>query len=334
MLKKNPKLSVILPAFNDEKVVDRCLQTIKSQTFKDFEVIVINDASTDDTFKVIQQCTKNDTRFQVFDFKQNRGVAEARNFGLKVAKGEFVTFIDSDDVIHPRFFETLVALVGQDNKIPLVSCVAYNITDWRNVPSDWYVDFNQKLEILYLTKDFDFRKARFVCWGTLYRKDVVRNLTFDKSLIVGEDAFFWTQAFVNAGVVEIVNLPLYGYVVYPESTSHGELDEKRYTEIIAWEKIGQYLKDKVPEKFTDKLEASYYGEYCLRLSLKYFQDKTGVFKKELYSKAKSSLKYIDRGPIKMSLKMKYTIFVLCPPLYKVLINMFRRLKKGTPFSYN
>lgn len=328
MIKKNPRVSVIVPAYNAEKVIGRCLQTIKEQTFEKFEVLVINDASLDNTFSVIQECTKNDSRFQVFDFEKNRGVAEVRNYGLKIAKGDFVTFIDSDDVVHPKFLETLVALADQDNEIPLFSCVAYNISNWRNVPIIWGVDFNQKPEILCLTKNFDYGKARAECWGCLYRKDIVKDLRFDKSLNIGEDTLFWAQAFIQAGVVEIINLPLYGYVEYPESTLHGEFNEKRYTEIVAWEKVGYYLKEKVPEKFAGKLEASYYAEYCLRLSLRYFQDKTGTFRRRLYFKAKKALKYINRGPVSITVKIRYTLFVLCPPLYKVLIDIFMKLREN------
>lgn len=101
-----PKVSVILPVYNTEKYLDKCLISIKKQTLKSIEFIVIDDGSTDKSYEIIQKYAKNDKRFRIFHQK-NKGVGKTRNFGIKKAKGKYIGFIDSDDYVSSNYFEEL-----------------------------------------------------------------------------------------------------------------------------------------------------------------------------------------------------------------------------------
>lgn len=98
------KVSVIIPVYNVEKYLESCLESIKSQTFTDYELILINDGSTDESVAIMRRYAKTDARIRIIS-QSNRGVSAARNLGLSVAEGEYVLFVDSDDTILPDALE-------------------------------------------------------------------------------------------------------------------------------------------------------------------------------------------------------------------------------------
>ena len=119
---QNPKVSIIVPVYNAEKYLERCVNSLRNQTLKDIEIIVVNDGTKDDSIKLIEE-NFNDNRIKIFN-KENGGLASARNFGIKKAKGEYLFFVDSDD-----FIETDCLLdmynVAKKNKTDLVICDYY-----------------------------------------------------------------------------------------------------------------------------------------------------------------------------------------------------------------
>lgn len=102
-----PEISVIIPVYNAEKYLEECLQSVLAQTFVDFEIICINDGSTDHSLEILKQYAKNDSRIKIID-QQNKGVSAVRNAGLAIAKGAYIGFVDSDDTIENDFFEKLI----------------------------------------------------------------------------------------------------------------------------------------------------------------------------------------------------------------------------------
>ena len=114
----SPIISIIVPIYNRGKWLPNCLDSISSQTFKDWECILVNDGSTDNSLEIAQEYAANDARFIVFS-QENQGVSAARNLGLDHAKGKWVTFVDSDDEIAPDYLEILHKL-GEENNADLV----------------------------------------------------------------------------------------------------------------------------------------------------------------------------------------------------------------------
>ena len=109
-----PKISVIVPVYNTEKYLNRCIDSILAQTFTDFELLLIDDGSTDCSGKICDEYAAKDSRVRVFH-KENGGVSSARNMGLDNAQGEWITFVDSDDWVHEDFLKKRLALALNDN---------------------------------------------------------------------------------------------------------------------------------------------------------------------------------------------------------------------------
>ena len=102
-----PKISVIIPIYNTQNYLEKCLDSVINQTFKDIEIICVNDCSKDNSLEILKKYSKKDKRIKIIDFKENKGPASARNEALNIAKGEYISFIDSDDWINLDFYEKL-----------------------------------------------------------------------------------------------------------------------------------------------------------------------------------------------------------------------------------
>ena len=113
------KFSIIVPVYNVEKYLEDCLDSILKQTYDDFEVIVVNDGSTDNSQKVIDNYAKRDNRIKAFK-KKNGGVSDARNYGISKAKGEYFIFVDSDDTINDKLLEKLDKEIKKYDEIDLI----------------------------------------------------------------------------------------------------------------------------------------------------------------------------------------------------------------------
>lgn len=126
----NDKISIIIPVYNVEKYINKCIESIIAQTYSNFEVIIVNDGSTDNSIKTIVSLIKNDDRFIIYN-KKNGGVSDARNFGLSKAIGEYITFIDPDDYVDNDYLEYLYYLVKNYNA-DISICSLYNIFNNSN----------------------------------------------------------------------------------------------------------------------------------------------------------------------------------------------------------
>ena len=116
----NKQISVIVPIFNAEKYLTICIDSIIKQTFKDIEIILINDGSTDNSYKILQEYEKKDSRIVLINQK-NKGLGETRNYGIRIAKAPYLAFVDSDDFISPLMLEKLYLKIIQNNS-DLVKC--------------------------------------------------------------------------------------------------------------------------------------------------------------------------------------------------------------------
>lgn len=119
-MKKEKLLSVIIPMYNVENYVEECLTSVIKQTYTNLEIIVINDGSTDNSMAIAKNCGKNDKRIRIYNF-ENAGLSEARNRGLRVAQGDYIAFLDSDDWIENDMYEILMSY-AVNNNCDMVKC--------------------------------------------------------------------------------------------------------------------------------------------------------------------------------------------------------------------
>lgn len=201
---KSPAISVIIPVYNQEKYVGKCIRSVLGQYFQDYEVILVNDGSTDKTLTICQKYARQDTRISIID-KKNEGLAFARRDGLLQAKGVYIAFVDSDDYIEKNAFETLIGL-SKHQEIDLIVgnydrvYDSYGLIRQRNNAK---VYINRPIEkddvkSLFLgTEGIQQHSVAVYVWGRIYRKSCVLqayrergDMLFPQETNAGEDMFF------------------------------------------------------------------------------------------------------------------------------------------------
>ena len=181
-------VSVIIPAYNAEKVLTRCLDSVLGQTYHDIEVIVINDGSQDDTGGIADDYARKDSRVSVIH-QQNGGVSAARNNGLKNATGTWITFIDSDDFWTPQFLDSLISAGDADLIVGGYKTVGFHEIREVSYPALLLNTNKEMREAL----DDHITDMTFLCpWGKLFRNKIIseRAISFDRSMRIGEDTYF------------------------------------------------------------------------------------------------------------------------------------------------
>lgn len=199
------KISVILPVFNEEMLIERCVDSILKQTYKNFELIIVNDGSTDGTLEKIKKY--NDNRIKIYSQK-NQGAGQARNKGLEEATGDFICFVDSDDTINKNFLEIMSKLL-KEKQAQIVAC-SYS----RNTHKIYEL---KKQEAFKYLIELPEKIPMSVC-GKLFRKETIKEIYFDKSNHF-EDIKFAIEAFLKSDKAVYIEEKLYNYIRKNESRS-------------------------------------------------------------------------------------------------------------------
>ncbi len=210
-----PAVSVIVPVYNTEKYITRCLNSILTQTFTDIEIIVINDGSTDKSADIIKQLADEDSRIKIIE-QINQKQGAARNRGLEAARGKFITFVDADDWIDIDYIEKLYNCINKHNTDIAAASVV------RIKPSGKFKRYsNYKEETFYtgfnnLTKTLKV-PSHWQVWGILYKREILDKLRFEENVYY-EDPEFLTKALYNTKTLITVPGVKYYYFVNNFST--------------------------------------------------------------------------------------------------------------------
>lgn len=234
-----PQISIIVPVYNTEKYLHRCIDSILSQTFRDFELLLINDGSTDSSAIVCDEYLSLDSRIKVFH-KENGGVSSARNFGLDRAMGEWITFIDSDDWVSEKYLENLypVNTAEVDFVISYAKCFGKN----GEIPQRKYEDRHvnpQEIETLFLKNDFSWQTSP---WAKLYKKELCNDIRFVEGMHIGEDLMFLYTYIMRCARIYVSGSEYYNYDMSRDNTltkSVGMVE----AEVYVYTKICQMLEE-------------------------------------------------------------------------------------------
>lgn len=205
----NPKISIIVPVYKVEKYLDRCIESIVNQTYKSLEIILVDDGSPDNCPKMCDEWAKKDGRIKVIH-KENGGVANARNYALKRATGDYIGFVDGDDYIEFDLFETLINN-ALENECDISIC-GYQINNEGNPSSN--VRKTTKTDALRQIAAGDYKYG--VLWNKLYKKSVIENLEMP-NFVCCEDLVFNYYAFKNSSSVVECDDKLYHYMQNEDS---------------------------------------------------------------------------------------------------------------------
>lgn len=210
MKKSNPSISVIVPVYNSEQYLSQCIESILAQTFTDFELLLVDDGSTDSSGMICDRYAGGDRRIHVFH-KANGGVGSARNFAIDKAAGEWVAFIDSDDYIKEKYLQNLIG--HTDNEVDLLVSFPEVFLKDRSWKIDWYKEglVNQDdFSRLFSTYDMQEHTSP---WAKLYRMQIIRDngIRFINDMHFGEDAVFLYEFLLYARSVYITGKTDYCY---------------------------------------------------------------------------------------------------------------------------
>ena len=208
-LDKMQKVSIIVPVYNVEKYLPHCVEGILAQTYTDWELLLVDDGSPDDCGKLCDTYAAKDSRIRVFH-KENGGVSSARNLGLDNAKGDWITFVDSDDWIAKDTFECCLNIISGENSLvnDVIRFEMESVGGEESVHSA--LKYMTKTE--YVSRIVSRSTTLGVCGG-LYRKDLFdkTNIRFDEALISGEDWLVLLSLVIHAKSIAFINKPLYFY---------------------------------------------------------------------------------------------------------------------------
>ena len=225
MEQTTPKISVIIPVYNAEAFLPKCIDSLLNQSLTDFEVLLINDGSTDNSKAVCDKYANKDTRFKAIH-KQNGGPGAARNLGLKEAKGEWVVFVDSDDWVDADYLKDLYESIIPDSTPQ--GLVMQGIEFHTSESNIERLNFESHT---YLQHDSAkaFEEKQLQCYGyivaKIYNLAIIKehNLCFDESAKIAEDLLFLLSYVPYAGYIRLINGANYHYVISSESLSRNYL---------------------------------------------------------------------------------------------------------------
>lgn len=259
------KISIIIPMYNAEKYIARCLESVINQSFNDIEIIIVNDGSTDKSLEICRKYAEVDERIVILN-KENNGVSVARNQGMNVATGEYVMFVDSDDWIDESMCQDLYKRISECNAD---ICFCNNIKEYGNKSE--YIDFGDSKDVINLSlieeKDKKIAHRRETFRGPcakLYKRSIIidNNITFKRELAIGEDLVFNLEylKYCEKMVVEKKFLYHYRVNLYSETKRYRENAWDTYRKLLVI--LEEYLKSNFSkEEYIDRLN---------KLKLKYF----------------------------------------------------------------
>lgn len=214
----NKKVSIIIPVYNAESYIERCVKSLVRSTYKNIELILINDASSDNSFGICQELSNQYSCIRLLNNKKNKGVSYTRNRGLRFATGELIMFTDSDDWVENDYVERMVEEYYRHENA-LIICGYVNHDEVKNGRTDIFAwkDFQDTQIVNRKSVLYELYEQRLLqqLWNKIFRRKVIEEgkLCFDETISIGEDFRFILQYIKMAQIEQIVkyNYPLYHY---------------------------------------------------------------------------------------------------------------------------
>lgn len=320
-------VSVIIPAYNIEDYIGRCLDSVLSQTYKNLEIIVIDDGSSDCTGEILDDYEKKNHRMKAIH-KENGGVSSARNIGIDRANGDYIGFVDGDDWVDPKLFETLVKLINEENA-DIAHC-GYQMVFPDRV--DYYYNTGKRV---IQTKEQglkDLLAGEMIepaLYNKLYKRELFENVRLNENLKINEDLDVNYRLFKKSQKSIYYDLPLYSYMIRKNSATGSNTVIRKNEDSL---KVLEQIKNDC--KSEKEIYSIAYRRYVYLLmaicrmdidQITYQKSKRDILKKEL--KTKDYKQYI-------SSKLKIMSWLSCyfPAIIKLIYKAYD-LKTGTSKKY-
>ena len=262
-------ISVIVPVYNAEEYLEECLESIKNQTYTNIEVILVNDGSTDGSKEICEQYCEKDNRFKLVN-QENQGQSVARNLGVAESVGQFIMFVDSDDVVRENIVEVLLSYMKED--VDLVEC--------NLVRNQEELKMNKTIRVIFegnstegIMNCISFKKVKFCPVTKLYRREIVEKVSFLEGFIY-EDVYTGINYLRYIRKMVVIDYIGYYYRVHPNSTMTKSFNEKDLDNF----KVGNQLIDSFKD---DEDMIPYIGYFMFCIGHGHYL-KDGINKKSIY----------------------------------------------------
>lgn len=330
------KVSIVVPIYNVEKYINRCINSIVNQTYTNLQIILVDDGSLDNCGKIADEYAKKDSRIDVIH-KKNGGLSDARNFGVKKITGDFTLFVDSDDWLDKNMVETMVSTINEFNADVVQVAFYYTYKDHLLYDDRFYKEDSEP--VIYnnneLMKELVINnKVKNFAWGKLYKSSLIKDIPFKKGVLF-EDVFWAHNVMKNVNKYVIIHKPLCYYLQREDSIvsnySIKNLD------------ILKGLKER--HKF---IESNYKGltdkslNLILRTSILHYnllvmnssKDKKGIYRKEIRKYILENYKDLKKSinDKEEDLKNQLMLFKLWGPL-NTLVPIKNKLKRKILKNY-
>ena len=313
-----PLISVVIPIYNSSKHLRKCLESVVNQTYKNLEIILINDGSKDKSDEICREFAEKDNRI-IYVSRENRGVSATRNQGIEMAGGDYFSFIDSDDYLELDTYEYLLNLIKEKD----VDAVNYEyfITykdreTTHKLAQKNYGLFDRKESQKQLVYNVAF------AWNKLFSKKIIEDLKFDQTILRGEDSLFARFAFAKAHKVWFDSRPLYHYVQSEDSAVRGDFRPSQLTAVKLFDAYDElYINE-----FSDlmPMHIAYTENVILMLYYDMKADKKDYKKeqKEIFNVYKKYYKQaMSCKDLSKKQKLKFLIFRISPTLFCLMHKM-------------
>ena len=244
------KISIIMPIYNTVNYLERCLTSVCNQTYRNLEIICIDDGSTDGSEKILDRYAQKDNRI-IAIHQINAGESNARNTGLKIMTGEFVGFMDCDDWIEPDMYETLLSKMKTES-VDLVAARWFKDTERESVEihnelSVLDKPFDREQLLMYVYKRDSYRGFTYM-WDKLYKRELFfdqnkNQIFFDEKLRLGGDVLYLARLVLNTKRAAYVDKAFYHYMQREDSGCHTKNLDKRFDWLLAYQELIKYIED-------------------------------------------------------------------------------------------
>lgn len=337
----NPKISVIIPVYNGEKYLPQCLDSLINQTFKDFEIICVNDGSTDKSLEILGEYSQKDLRVKIINQK-NSGAAEARNNGLANASGDYLSILDCDDFFDLNMFELLYNhAVKYDAEITFCKGRTFDdktkvIREIENIKFDILPDkeaFSAKD-----VADYIFQIDINWCWDKLYKASFIRQNNFMfQTTQVHNDSFFAAYPLTKAQRMSVLDKTLYTYRINVDTSVTASSKRKKYP--VSFYETLVLLKDSLIKDNTFELFKQSFANFAIDIFCGYYQFVDIKFKEDYLKNLNIENIKISRAGHKYFLNKKHLLLYIIlshKPLIILsgpFISYMRAIKRMSKFLF-
>ncbi|MBQ8830080.1 MAG: glycosyltransferase [Oscillospiraceae bacterium] len=314
-------ISIIIPVYNTKHYLESCVESILKQTYRDFEIIFVDDGSTDGSAEILDTFAEKDERIRVIH-QVNAGVSSARNRGINEARGDYLSFVDSDDTLEPDMYETLIGLIEQYD-VSIAHC-SYNRVENNKVKR---VGNSGKVYVQTREEALDcFISGRlFVgsCWTKLYAKELFNDVRFSADIKTSEDMLVNFQIFGKVDTSVFYDVCKYNYLISDTSSCINTPAMRRARDLLSVNR--RMLEINVCDSLKTKLERRVLSALlsCYKATI-YMQD---VDKKEQQKLALEIKSMRERGTdVSFKSKFVYAMMRYCPRVYKFAYKIYDRVR--------